>query len=144
MDRNQVLGGLLAVVVLSGSAFSFLFGGRESRRRTFDPPASGWNNGFTYGSRYFYAKAGSRVDITYRVKIARGAFYVYVKRFKAGLDGTVAGSWEVPSDGSGQWSAIIPETGTYYILADGQSTRGSRGYDVDYTVSWRIHQNLLR
>lgn len=137
---SAVLGAVL-VLALCGS---FLFGGKEARHRTFDPPFSGLDNGYTLGTTRFFALAGSGIDIDYRVKIERGLFAVRLLRLKSGLGGPSPGLWKAEVSGEGHWSGRLAETGFYTILCDGEGTRGSRGYDVDYRVTWRITPNLPR
>lgn len=138
MSERKAMGLVIGCVLTVALGITSVYGGKESRRKTFDPPFSSTDRGHTLGSRRFYALAGSTIDVNYNVRISRGGFWIYVKRMKPGLNAD-GSSWHIASSGSGVRSAVLSESGLYWIRMDGESTRGSTGYEVDYTVNWRIH-----
>lgn len=124
--------------------FSVLVGGRWSSNSQFDPTTvSSGSRGLTLllGSKYFYAVAGSELDLDYDVTVDYGQFLLMVFPLRSGNNGHTAGTLTVDRSGPGHWSLRIPESGVYWLNPTGATVRGGpRGYKYKFDLRWRIHQ----
>lgn len=135
--HRTVMLSLIAVVALFiVYQLGFLTTGAARRHAVWNSGFSSWSRGWSMGSRQVYARAGQTIVVDYDATIARGNFYVWVRRQKWGLSDGIDGQVRLHTSGKGALRVPIQQNGLYRIIFDGSP--GGNGYDVDYTVRWRV------
>jgi len=92
-------------------------------------------HGISLGSNTFYLRKGQTFVTAYDVEIRRGYLHVHlINRNAPFMKGTVMSEW-VRTSAKGEFTLPIRESGWYVLMID--DSPDGRGYDLDYTASWR-------
>jgi hypothetical protein len=111
--------------------------GYETMRKTFGGPlARRRETGTSLGLRRFYFRKGQTIFVDYDVRVAYGAFKIFVFEMYVPI-GKRPGRWRTFAHNETGTAEFPVEASGYYALQFGGSPTGS-GYDVSYDIRWGV------
>jgi hypothetical protein len=130
-----LLGGGVLLLLIALYAAGLFHRGYESKSIAFSG-ITRVQSGHGFGARTMYLRQGQSLVVRYEADIRHGDLRVWLnKRFEP-LTDVPDGSATVTSSGTGQLPVPIRESALYHLTIRGTPDRN--GYDISYTLSWRV------